>query len=205
MEETTSLLLFSGGFDSVVLLNDLVSSGNRPELFFIDYGQRNSNWEFNHTVYWGKKFDLQIYRLQIPPILWTQSKLFGDGLSDYDKTAETSHYIEMRNLIFISYALSYAESKKYFDVYLALISGTYADSTPSFIKAMDSLAYSAIDMEVSSPYVHLSKYQLVDIVKDLDASLEEILEHSISCNLVNHDGIPCGECLDCEAITLIAK
>lgn len=198
-----SLLLFSGGFDSVVLLRQLISQGIKPELLFIDYGQKNRKEELKHTDYWADKYSLNAEVLTLPSFNWSGSAIQSSSEGEVDKADDSIQYIEMRNLIFSSYAISIAQSKGLIDIYMAILEGNYADSTPGFIKSLDALAMNSVGIQILAPFLYCGKFDLSDLVIENTVrgwSLREILDHSISCNLVDDEGKPCGECSDCKCI-----
>lgn len=197
-----ALVLFSGGFDSVVTLHEVMRRGYEPELFFIDYGQRNKQQELSCAEYWKDKYKLQLGILKLNSFSWSDSKLYKmNEIGEYDKSDDKVQYIEMRNLIFLSYAVSYAQSQGILDIFAGIIDGQYEDSNMHFVKLFDTLIYSTTGIQLIAPFGFMNKYELKDYaIKTLGLDLKEVLEHSISCNLVDVFGNPCGKCLDCKVI-----
>jgi 7-cyano-7-deazaguanine synthase len=204
MDKPKALLLFSGGFDSVVLLHEVLQLGYNPELLFVEYGQRNHEWELAHAEYWKEKYNLQLNILPLN-LSWSNSALLTKGEISADEV--DNQYLEMRNLIFLSYALSYAEHNKIWDIFFGILGGTYNDASPQFAKLFDSLAYNTTGIQVSAPFSLYSKDQVKDYaVNVLHLDMKEILEHTISCNVPDpKTGEPCGICLDCKVINEYKK
>lgn len=204
--ESKAVVLFSGGFDSVVLLHEVMNRGSIPELLFFDYGQKNRVSEWNNAQYWANKYNLNLGSYEIPPIPWSGAKMLLQNEEEgdrFDKSDEKVQYIEMRNLIFLAYASSFAESIGAIDIYTAIIDGCYADGNARFVKAFDSMLFSITEqkIQVVAPFALNSKDQLKDYaVETLGLDLKELLAHSISCNLPDKNGKPCGKCGDCESI-----
>ncbi|AEZ50472.1 QueC-like queuosine biosynthesis [Bacillus phage BCD7] len=205
--ENNAVVLFSGGFDSIVLLHEVMNRGQKPFLLFFDYGQKNRIQEMNNAHYWARKYQLEMGILELPSInSWSKAKMLRDNQvagEEIDKADESIQYIEMRNLIFLAYASSIAESIGAIDIYTAIIDGCYADGNARFVKSFDSMLFSITDqkIQVVAPFALNSKDQVKDYaVNVLGLDLAEILAHSISCNLPDSDGFPCGKCGDCESI-----
>ena len=125
---------------------------------------------------------------------------------EYNKSDDKVQYIEMRNLIFLSYAVSYAQSQGILDIFAGIIDGCYEDGNMHFVKLFDTLIYSTTGIQLIAPFGFFSKERVKDYaVNTLGLDLKEILDHSISCNLVDEFGRPCGKCGDCESIEKFRK
>ncbi len=190
--EKRCVLLFSGGFDSTVLLNYLVKNGYEVDCLFFDYMQRNYKEELWSVAYWIEKFRTKFVSIHLPEFTWSKSTL-------YIENGNFDDYLEMRNLIFLSYAISYAESQGIPTVFLGIINvGDYLkDTSPRFIYAMDFLAYSLLDISVEAPFIHMQKEEVAEFCLENALPLKEILENTFSCNNAIGKKI-CGECMDCK-------
>lgn len=199
MEKQKVLLLFSGGFDSVVLLNDLIRQNFDVYLLFFNYGQKPLAIEEKHAMYWVQKFGLELksYGHTIPQFNWSQSSMFHHG--DLFNEEKENDYIELRNLIFFSYASSMAQSKQIPTIASAILDGSFVDATPQFCKAFDSLIFSTANIDLMAPYMYWNKEQLGEYaVKELKLDMKELIENSITCNIAVKE--PCGECIGCKQI-----
>jgi 7-cyano-7-deazaguanine synthase len=197
-EKPKALLLFSGGYDSVILLHELVDAGMNVHVMYVDYGQTVAQTEIKHFDYWVEKFDLQknAELLTLPSIEWSKSTMLG-GESTGDELKD--EYVEMRNLIFLGYATSYAQAKGIKGIYAGFIHGEYYDDTnPLFVKAFDTLITATAGIEFNAPYVELTKGDITEMNTDI-IDLEEVLAHSITCN-TPIDNEPCGKCAGCKVI-----
>ena len=126
------ILLNSGGFDSIVLGNSLITSLDDVEIIslFFNYGQRNLELERECSRKFADKNKLKHYEINVS-IPWTKSSMCNNNDTG-DKFVE---YVELRNVIFLSYAMSLAESVGADEIYSALIAdGTYADTTEKFVE-----------------------------------------------------------------------
>jgi 7-cyano-7-deazaguanine synthase len=202
MGKPKALILFSGGFDSVVLLHDLLKQGYYPILLFISYGQKPLEQELNHARYWSKKYNLFMKLLTIQPFSWSKSAMFEHGEEYVDEV--DNDYIELRNLVFFSYAASMAESLKIKTIASAILFNNFPDTNPTFCKGFDSMLYSISGIELYTPYQMMDKEGLGDFAKESGFNLREILDNSISCN-VPVGSKPCGECKECKEISKIKQ
>ena len=193
-----AVVLCSGGFDSVTLVHNL--RYNHPDLeihtLFFNYGQRNYIKEYECAEKVSKKLNCKLHTVKIPPITWTKSNFYGDGY----KNAETQ-YLEYRNLIFFSYALSLAQSCGAAEVYAAILKSHwgYADTSKEFINALNSLSQLQ-GISICTPYADLDKNDLGPIAYQCEVYTNEWF----SCDVPKYDDkgemIPCGECLDCKSL-----
>lgn len=198
------LHLFSGGFDSVVLLHDLIEQGYEVVPLFFNYGQKGLQIELSHAQYWVNEFNLQMIIQDIPTFSFSKSAIT-NKMVDFDQEKDND-YLELRNLILFSYASSIAESLGIKQISSALIWGSsFPDTKAEFTKAFDSMIFQMVGIELYAPYVGMSKLELAQyFVKniyyhDTNYSLQDILNHSITCNVpVNFE--PCGICGGCEEI-----
>jgi len=198
------LLLFSGGFDSTVLLHDLLKQGKDVHLLFVNYGQKPLREEMNFFTYWVDKYNLNYTTLEIPPIKWSNSTMFQHG--NHNKAIDDD-YIEMRNPIFLSYASSLAESLGIPTIASALLWNSFKDTTPYFAKSFDAMLFNTGEMDLYSPYMYFKKKtEFGEYAIELlgEHVVNEILEHTISCN-VPVDGKVCGECHECKSIAEIKE
>ena len=188
------VVLNSGGFDSIVLMNYLhtiIGEENIHSLHFL-YGANNEKQQLRCVNKVCEKLGAVNKIIELPPIDWTAGKFFTD--SEYK---ESSQYLEYRNLIFLSFALSYAEAIKADKIYLALINNSqYPDSSTEFLQGLNSFCQPASGIVIDAPFIYDSKYRLGHIAKYLGITSDDYF----SCDKPKSDGSPCGECLDCETI-----
>lgn len=195
-EQSKVLILASGGLDSSVLLALYKSLNYDIYSLYIDYGNKNHVGELEHLAKIITKFNIeeshQLYHvLKIP---WSQSSCIGGSGEEY---------VEMRNLIFISNAISIAQAKGINKVAVGFIKmeddGYYEDTSPRFIENLNRLALESCNIQVVAPLHNLDKLNVYRLGKKLGVSLKD----TFSCNF--SDGKPCGKCEDCLAIKEIIK
>lgn len=192
------VVLNSGGFDSVVLLNYLhyiQGETNIHSLHFL-YGANNEEQQLKCVNRVCEKLGVTNKVLQLPKIDWTTSDFFTD--KEYHKS---SQYLEYRNLIFLSYALSYAESIKADKIYVAFINNSnYPDTSIEFLEGLNSFCQPASGITIDAPFIFDSKFRLGHIAKYLGITPDDYF----SCDKPV-DSKPCGKCLDCTALREISE
>jgi 7-cyano-7-deazaguanine synthase len=201
-ERPKVLVLFSGGLDSVVLAQHFVYHGYEVHPFFINYGQANFEQEIESIGYWTKKMGIRenLYLLDIPPLSWSESSSVRGNVGETGNTFK-DEYVEMRNLIFLSYALSYAEKKKIGYVSAGFIDAgeDYPDTSPKFTKLFDSLSTVTLGIEFITPFVYFTKEQVVETAEDYEMDLAELFSRTFTCN-TPISGDKCGKCFGCFEI-----
>lgn len=198
---TDSILLFSGGFDSVILLLHLLEQGKRPLLLHFDYDQKSQKSEFSHTMDWAISKALEMRTVNLPQFSWSKSSVLQRNSED-----DSGHdYLESRNLIFLAYAMSIAQARGLNEIYTGFIGPEhYSDTSPTFLKLVDAIAETSCGVDVLAPFVHLGKNDLYDMAVKKGWNVKTILNNSFSCN-VPVDGHSCGECKDCKARELYSE
>lgn len=185
------LILASGGLDSTVLIHMYYSLGYDVHLMYIDHLNKNSEEELN-TLH------RTMNRLGIPwenlhkhnvDLSWSKSgTLLGNNSKNY--------YVEMRNLVFVSMAISLAEAIKAPYIGIGLIYSPdcpFADSTTDFLYKIDALAQSTIGATVVAPLINADKFQ-VRLLADKFGVIDYF-----TCFEPLEDGEPCGKCPACLA------
>lgn len=189
------LILASGGLDSTVLIYLYKRLKYDIEVVFFDYGAVGNSLEIDKLKKLCAKLNITDNHIHIIPINlnWTNAKNMDNN----------NVYVEMRNLIFLSNAISLAESLKINKVAIGLITNThyYPDSTPDFINQMDDLAINSLGISVEAPLMNLEKQDVYLLGKDLGASLKE----TTSCFSPTVNGEVCGECVGCRDVKEIIK
>lgn len=188
------VVLNSGGFDSIVLMNYLHTIQGENEIYSLHflYGANNEKQQLECVNKVCEKVGAVSKVIQLPKIDWTQSNFFGSEEID-----RGSQYLEYRNLIFLSYALSYAESIGAERVYLALLNHhDYPDTTIEFLQGLNSFSEPASGIGIDAPFIFDNKVRLAHISKYLGITKEDYF----SCDNPQNDGTPCGVCSDCVAL-----
>jgi queuosine biosynthesis protein QueC len=197
-KEKKAIVLFSGGLDSTTALYYALSKGFECHCLIFDYGQRHGK-EIKTAVKIAKKTksSFNIVKLALP---WSS-----DSLTDKSKNlpkvlpppnSVPSTYVPGRNTLFLSYALSCAESQKASEIFIGVNSvdfSNYPDCTPEFIRSYNTLLKSLkVKISVNAPLLEMSKSQIIK----LGIKLKVPYFMTWSC----YSGLkkPCGKCDSCR-------
>ncbi len=202
-----ALVLCSGGLDSVVLSYYLKERNYSITLLFFDYGQNGKERELECVRYHARRLKSD---LKIVPLNEIGSSLIHSGRSfkpvttrmlKNTKKISPQWYVPCRNLIFLSHALSIAESmgankKDSIEIFVGFGAegeDCYPDASRKFIKLFNETAtfLCAHKYAVLAPFIDKDKEDI--IVKGVE--LNVALEKTWSCYSTkkNH----CGSCLAC--------
>lgn len=168
------VLAFSGGMDSSVLLHMAAEKYDEVYCLFFDYGQRHKK-ELDCTQKQLKSLKKHVEMLVIETplnILAPTSSLTNNNIDTPDVRemrgeAQPKSYVAFRNMLFISYLLSYAEgigtdTVWYGAAQVDSLAG-YWDGSPEFLKAINDVA--ALNREhrikVEAPLLTMSKKEII--------------------------------------------
>ena len=194
-----AVVLFSSGLDSTTVLYYALNKGYDCHCLIFDYGQRH-NKEVKNAAKFAKDLgiDYHIVKTSIP---WNKSSLIGtEQKIPEHKTIKAGYvpstYVPGRNTIFLSYAISYAETIKAKKIFLGINAvdfSSYPDCTPQYLKAMQQVMKALGNgIEIVAP---IEKFSKGDIIK-LGTKLKVPYEKTWSC--YNGKGKPCGKCDSCK-------
>ena len=198
------IVLLSGGLDSATVLNIALKEYEVTALIF-DYGQRH-------------KFEISAAK-KIADLAKAPIKLIKIDLGQFGNSALTDNievpknqaigkeipvtYVPVRNTIFLSYALAYAEVNNIFDIFIgvnALDYSGYPDCRPEFIQAFEKMANEGTKfaqgnkkIRIHTPLISLTKAEIIKTGTKLNVDYK--LTHS--CYDPSFDGLSCGECDAC--------
>lgn len=192
------IALNSGGFDSVVMLHEIEHQNPNSEIIslFFDYGQLNMEKERECARKVASDLGLEHIEIEIPKINWSNSSLYTSKGASLNE-----QYLEMRNVIFLSYALSLAESKGANSIAMAILKdGTYADTSLTYLENTREWLSSTFDIELYTPFADMDKYGVGYLARAFKVKEEDFF----SCN-VPVNGEPCKKCGDCETLDYIYK
>ena len=214
----SSVLLLSGGIDSATILTSITKENKKVFALTFDYGQKHYA-EIEKAKNLAKEFNIyehKIIKLNLSE--FTDSSLTDKNiqvpksLTD-DKIPST--YVPGRNTIFLSIALSYAESKGCSSIYIganAIDYSGYPDCRPEYIEAFQNLVNLATkktvtggNIQIYAPLINLTKIEIIElgIKNGLD------IEKTLSCYDPIMKNEPCNKCPSCrirnEALNQIKK
>ena len=198
------IVLLSGGLDSATVLNIALKEYQVTALVF-DYGQRHK-FEISAAEKIADKYDISLRLIKIDLGQFGNSALTDD--IEVPKNQEIGKeipitYVPVRNTIFLSYALAYAEVNNIFDIFIgvnALDYSGYPDCRPEFIEAFEKMANKGTKfaqgnekIKIHTPLIDLTKAEIISIGTELNVDYK--LTHS--CYDPFKDGLSCGECDAC--------
>ena len=174
MKKYNLLLLFSGGYDSTLLLKLALDMNYDPYCLLINYGQKHiQELDFARSLCAGNNVDWQVVNINLPtPSNLTQEGKTYEGVSPW--------YVPARNLIFIAIAASIAEGKQ---IPLIWYGANYEDREHLFPDCYQEWVYAvnnllsingSMKITVEAPLLGMSK----DIIKKL-ANIYEITDEKV--------------------------
>ena len=180
------LCLYSGGYDSTVAVELMLSLGHEVDLLFINFGQRTFEQEEIRVNKFAKKW-------------------YGNNVDCYTKTIPLpfdtfdlgdDYYIPSRNVILLSNALSYAEKYNYDGILVGFHKCNiyHSDNSPEFVDQFNEIAGN-VGKVVLTPLIELDKVGVYVLGNKLGINIED----TWSCDY-GTDGNYCGECRDCRFI-----
>ncbi|MDV7269853.1 7-cyano-7-deazaguanine synthase QueC [Thioclava sp. A2] len=167
-----TLVICSGGLDSVSLAYSVAARGELSRLVSFDYGQRHRK-ELDYAALCAKHLNVPHHIIDMRPI---GAALTGSALTD-DIDVPDGHYAEEtmritvvpnRNAIMLTIAYGIAAAKGDTAVATAVHGGDhfiYPDCRPGFTEAFDKMQRAALegyaDVALFTPFVHRSKADIV--------------------------------------------
>ncbi len=167
-----TLVVCSGGLDSVSLAHVLAERGELSRLVSFNYGQRHDK-ELNYAAACATRLGVPHHILDMRTI---GAELSGSALTD-DIDVPDGHYAEdtmkitvvpNRNAIMLTIAFGVAAAKGDSHVATAVHGGDhfiYPDCRPGFTEAFDAMQQQALDgyadVRLLTPFVHRSKADIV--------------------------------------------
>lgn len=201
-----AIVLLSGGLDSTVCMAVARDQGFEPLPISFNYQQRHAR-----EVECARQV-AEFYKVNRHLVIDTNmAAIGGSALTDASVVVPsgdvTRHdipvtYVPARNLIFLSYALGYAEVTGADHIFIgvnALDYSGYPDCRPEFIQLFQQLAdYSTKaavadgrKIKIETPLIQLSKKQIVELGVRLAAPL------ALTTSCYRGGGVACGTCDSC--------
>lgn len=199
-----AVILLSGGLDSAVTLYHALKKGYRPNALIFDYGQRHKK-EIECAKKLATLNKLQYHIVKID-LSWTQSSLTNKKISvpigrNLKAKNIPSTYVAGRNIIFLSYAFSYAESigadKVFIGAHVEDYSG-YPDCRPEFYAAFRKAVARGTKagaqqegIKILTPLINKGKADIIRIGDRLGVPF------ALTWSCYKGGKRPCGECDSC--------
>jgi 7-cyano-7-deazaguanine synthase len=205
MANKKAIVLLSGGLDSATALYLAKDKGHKCFCLIFDYGQRHRREiESAKKIAQSAGCHYHLLKIELP---WRGSSLLdaamplpqrkGQGVKGLEGVIPST-YVSARNTIFLSFALSYAETIKAESVFIGAHAQDYSgypDCRPDFLRAFSRVAQSgtraAQAIRIHAPLVSKTKAKIIKLAHKLEVPLE------LTWSCYKGDQIPCGECDSC--------
>ena len=198
-------MLLSGGLDSATTLYYAKSQGYQCHCVVFDYNQRHRR-EIKSAIAVAKKAQCSysLVKINLP---WKGSALLDNNIIVPENKSLTRKgvpvtYVPARNIIFLSFAASCAETLGAKDIFIganAIDYSGYPDCRPKFIKSFQSMLALGLKtgiekkaLRLQTPLIRKTKAQIIKLA----LSLKVPLELTWSCYKGGHK--PCGVCDSCQ-------
>ena len=195
-----SVLILSGGMDSVTLLYDYQERIALAVSF--DYGSNHNGRELPFAALHCQRLGIEhlVIPLKFMGQYFNSSLLSGDDAipdGNYADANMKSTVVPFRNGIMLSVAVGLAESRNLKYVMMANHGGDhtiYPDCRPEFVNAFDAAARAGtyINVGLLSPYTHLTKGQIAKRGKKLG------IDYSETWSCYRGGEHHCGRCGTCR-------
>ena len=195
------IVLLSGGMDSAVTLYLAKKNGYELSALIFEYNQRHKKEiEFAKKLAALNRIPFQLISLRLP---WSSSSLTARSVKvpfnrDLSKKEVPSTYVPGRNLIFLSFAVSYAESSGASSIFIGAHThdySNYPDCRPEFLDSFERTSDLAIHkkgIKVIAPLIDKNKKEIIETGIDLKVPFH------LTWSCYKGGVKPCGRCDSCR-------
>jgi 7-cyano-7-deazaguanine synthase len=212
-KQKKAVILLSGGIDSATTTAYAFKEGFNIYAITFYYGQKHST-EIQFAKKLCEYFKINTHVIiEIPVRIFSSSSLSSASDMSVPKNRDISFpanddipstYVPGRNILFLSYALSYAESINSRDIFIganAVDYSGYPDCRPEFLQSFEAMANVGTKagimgdrFKIHAPLLSLKKSEIIKLGVTL--GIDYSLTHS--CYDPSADGSSCGECDSCQ-------
>ena len=199
-----SIVLLSGGLDSTTTLFYAQSKGYRCSCLIFDYGQRHRK-EIARARKIAKvaQCDHCVVKISLP---WKGSALLNTKISlpknrNLNTKEIPSTYVPARNIIFLSFAVSFAESAGAQKVFIganAVDYSGYPDCRPEFYEAFHKVLKTGLksgveghSVQIETPLIRKTKAEIIELGLTLN------VPYHLTWSCYSGGKTPCGSCDSC--------
>jgi len=196
-----AIVLLSGGLDSATALYLALKEGYRCHCLIFDYGQRHRR-EIEAAKKIARKAGCA-YRIVKISLPWGGSSLLDkkSALKPASGRQIPDTYVPARNIIFLSFALSYAEAIGVKAIFIAAHAQDYSgypDCRPEFFRSFSKVIATGTKagvekrgIAVKAPLLNKNKSQIIKLGNKLNVPF------GLTWSCYKGGGKPCGKCDSC--------
>ncbi len=198
------LVLLSGGIDSITCATYLLNQGfNVKALTFLSNNKIFSNFK---EVFCAKEFarsksldhiildvsNLDVLVNDIGNMRFSIGGKLGGCIPEYQQASPMS--VEIMHMSSMMYAISHNISEIYWAIHKDDLGGDSPDKIIKYLGTINSLSEInyGVSCKVKTPFLYMSKSQVIDIGVDLGVEMNK----TYSCSVGDDD--PCGKCDQCK-------
>ena len=204
--ERKTVVLVSGGLDSATVLASARAEGYECYALSFDYGQRHQA-ELKAAERVATSLEAVAYKTAKIDLRAIGGSALTDSKIDVPEEMEEGipvTYVPARNLLFLSFALGWAEVLGARDLFIgvnAVDYSGYPDCRPEFIESFQQTANLATkagiegdDFTVHTPLIDLTKAEIIQQGTALGVDYSQ----TVSCYQADDQGAACGSCDSCR-------
>ena len=205
-EERKAVVLVSGGLDSATVLASARAEGYECYALSFDYGQRHQA-ELKAAERVATSLEAVAHKTAKIDLRAIGGSALTDSKIDVPEEMEEGipvTYVPARNLLFLSFALGWAEVLGAKDLFIgvnAVDYSGYPDCRPEFIESFQQTANLATkagiegdDFTVHTPLIDLTKAEIIQQGTALGVDYSQ----TVSCYQADDQGAACGSCDSCR-------
>ena len=203
-----AVVLLSGGLDSATTLYLAQKKGYRCFCLIFDYGQRHrKEIESARRIARAANCNSQVLKIKLP---WKGSALLDRKISVSERSSAPAlqcsssipnTYVPARNIIFLSFALSYAEVIRAQAIFIGAHSQDYSgypDCQPEFYQAFKRViergtkaGVEKIKIKIVTPLIHKTKAEIIRLGQRLGVPF------ALTWSCYQGGSVPCARCDSC--------
>ncbi|MBN2159319.1 MAG: 7-cyano-7-deazaguanine synthase QueC [Spirochaetes bacterium] len=207
MNQKKAVVLLSGGIDSATAAAIAIDRGFELSALVFLYGQKH------RVEIEAAKRLIAFFKIKSHALIEIPTGIFSSALTDASRGVPRDRepggdipdtYVPARNILFLSYALAFAESSGAVSIFIgatAVDYSGYPDCRPEFFRAFQEMAdlgtkagTSGKGIRIETPLISLSKAGIIRAGTRL--GVDYSLTHS--CYDPGPDGTACGSCDSCR-------